>query len=154
MEDFIESSSSADVFIVNRDPISLFDSTTKFYLAPTLLVTKRGAQDTVASAHLAGTLTNEYIAPTLIALEFSYFSSDLDMRLSDAVDKICARAGVVVTHEDEYTGTHTGGSGTWTFDTPVLDRRGIVRLKSGFNQGIAFDLDASNNGYLVSSDET
>jgi hypothetical protein len=154
IEEFIESTSTADVFIVKEDPTGWFDDTSVFVVAPTLICGTRGAQETVASSHIAGTQVNFYVAPVLHALSFSCYTSDLDMRLTDCVDAICAKAGVEVTHEDEYTGTHTGGSGTWTYDTPVADRRGIVRLKSDQPQGIAFDLDASNNGYLVATDET
>ena len=141
-------------FLVHKDPNHMFDTTSIFHLAPSLIVTARGADGTTASSHSGEFQVNEYVPPTLQATAFSYFSSDYDMRLTDCADAIAAKAGVSITHESDMSADHVGVSG-WTYSTAVTDARGIVRLKcNGVEKGIAFDLDGSDNGKMITSDST
>ena len=94
-----------------------------------LVVSARGANDTIATSHGAGK-ASIHTNTSILCDRFEYFSKDIDLRLEDAVYEITRKAGVIAPFvaQKEASGTITKAtSGYEVLVSPRQHRNPIIR---------------------------
>lgn len=87
---------SVQTIFVDEDP-RLLDADSELYIAPTLTVTLRGANNTIATAHARDAIVSTYDTPQVYAQRVQHYSHEQDIPLHQMIQEISRKAGVLDT---------------------------------------------------------